>query len=85
MSHYCRKGLCLNLTPDGKDYCPEHELIYFPQPNVTEYMQGLAPLADSLSKLMEGSKLNAHELSTLAYIQGYLQAAESHLKQPGEI
>lgn len=47
--------------------------------NVIEYMRGLAPLADSLEKLIAGSALSHQELGTLAYIQGYLKAASSHL------
>lgn len=50
--------------------------------NVIEYMQGLAPLANSLEQLIAGSALSSQELGTLAYIQGYLSAAKSHLVQP---
>lgn len=48
--------------------------------NVIEYMQGLAPIAANLKKLIEGSNLSHQELGYLAYAQGYLEAAKSHLR-----
>jgi len=47
--------------------------------NVREYLEGLAPIAANLKKLIEGSNLSHQELGYLAYAQGYLNAAKSHL------
>lgn len=56
--------------------------------NAVDYLEGLQKLADNLEKIIAGSTLNNHELSTLAYIQGYLSTAKwqaDNLRRTGNL
>lgn len=48
---------------------------------VLDYLKGLERLELALTDTIEGSTLNPHQVSTLSYIAGYLNAAQQFIKQ----